>query len=542
MKMANKRNSVLLIANNYIEEKALNEALKTPFDTVMEILHNVEKYLRKNNQNLANDVKIAINLIRSQKLYKYQALDENYSDIEQNPEIRNIIGYLKQYSTKNKFTNMKKSFQTSKFNEIPKEMRNKFNLMNRKISDNKTKLDGNESDNENESESESKSDSENSSEENEKLFDDYLSDDEDTIHHISNLTPENRNKVINNLGKKNKKTHLSFSNSLNSMIEKELLDIHFNIFNYYPELKNKNSFINGTFFLIEQFDQLKIIKENILKNFLNILYEKYSSSTAIYHTERHALDVLQTVYIYTFKTNVINMIKLNYLDILSLGLASIAHDLSHPGYSNDYLIRSSNNLAINYNDIHVLENFHISEMFHILQNNQDKDTNIFSNLQIEDYRFVRKRIIDLILATDMQNHAKICSLMKNFEYKNEKENNHNQNSYSMIEQQDVMNFLIHTADISHCSKEFEISYKWTELINQEFWREGDEEKEKKMQVGFLCERNNADIPTSQIGFIKGIILPTFEILYNSFPNEDILFYLNNVKKNLEEWSKLVVKK
>ena len=542
MKMANKRNSVLLIANNYIEEKALNEALKTPFDTVMEILHNVEKYLRKNNQNLANDVKIAINLIRSQKLYKYQALDENYSDIEQNPEIRNIIGYLKQYSTKNKFTNMKKSFQTSKFNEIPKEMRNKFNLMNRKISDNKTKLDGNESDNENESESESKSDSENSSEENEKLFDDYLSDDEDTIHHISNLSPENRNKVINNLGKKNKKTHLSFSNSLNSMIEKELLDIHFNIFKYYPELKDKNSFINGTLFLIEQFDQLKIIKENILKNFLNILYEKYSSSTAIYHTERHALDVLQTVYIYTFKTNVINMIKLNYLDILSLGLASIAHDLSHPGYSNDYLIRSSNNLAINYNDIHVLENFHISEMFHILQNNQDKDTNIFSNLQIEDYRFVRKRIIDLILATDMQNHAKICSLMKNFEYKNEKENNHNQNSYSMIEQQDVMNFLIHTADISHCSKEFEISYKWTELINQEFWREGDEEKEKKMQVGFLCERNNADIPTSQIGFIKGIILPTFEILYNSFPNEDILFYLNNVKKNLEEWSKLVVKK
>ena len=110
--MANKRNSVLLIANNYIEEKALNEALKTPFDTVMEILHNVEKYLSKNNQKLANDVKIAISLIRSQKLYKYQALDENYSEIEQNPEVRNIIGYLKQYSTKNKFTYVKKSFKT----------------------------------------------------------------------------------------------------------------------------------------------------------------------------------------------------------------------------------------------------------------------------------------------------------------------------------------------------------------------------------------------------------------------------------------------
>jgi len=537
MKMANKRNSVLLIANNYIEEKALNEALKTPFDTVMEILHNVEKYLSKNNQKLANDVKIAISLIRSQKLYKYQALDENYSEIEQNPEVRNIIGYLKQYSTKNKFTYVKKSFKTSKYNEIPKEMKNKFHLVNRKTSDFKSKLDGNESDNEQESESLS----DNSSEEKEKIFDDYISDDEDRTHHISNLSPENRNKVIINLGKKNRKSMLNITNSSN-VIEKELLDIHFNIFSYYPELKNQNSFINGTMILMQQFDKLKIIKDSILKNFLNIIYQKYSSSTAIYHTERHALDVLQTVYIYTFKTNVINMIKLNYLDILSLGLASISHDLSHPGYSNDYLIRSSNNLAINYNDIHVLENFHVAEMFHILQDNKENNTNIFSNLQIEDYRLVRKRIIDLILATDMQNHAKICSLMKNFEYKNEKENNHNQNTYSMSEQQEVMDFLVHTADISHCSKDFEISFKWTELINQEFWREGDEEKEKNMQVGFLCDRNKADTPTSQIGFIKGIILPTFEILYNTFPNDDILYYLNNVKKNLEEWSKLIVKK
>ena len=355
------------------------------------------------------------------------------------------------------------------------------------------------------------------------------------------MSPENRNKVIINLGKKNRKSMLNITNSSN-VIEKELLDIHFNIFSYYPELKNQNSFINGTMILMQQFDKLKIIKDSILKNFLNIIYQKYSSSTAIYHTERHALDVLQTVYIYTFKTNVINMIKLNYLDILSLGLASISHDLSHPGYSNDYLIRSSNNLAINYNDIHVLENFHVAEMFHILQDNKENNTNIFSNLQIEDYRLVRKRIIDLILATDMQNHAKICSLMKNFEYKNEKENNHNQNTYSMSEQQEVMDFLVHTADISHCSKDFEISFKWTELINQEFWREGDEEKEKNMQVGFLCDRNKADTPTSQIGFIKGIILPTFEILYNTFPNDDILYYLNNVKKNLEEWSKLIVKK
>ena len=130
--------------------------------------------------------------------------------------------------------------------------------------------------------------------------------------------------------------------------------------------------------------------------------------------------------------------------------------------------------------------------------------------------------------------------MKNFIQN--KENKSSKYNYNMTEQQDVMNFLIHTADISHCSKDFDISFKWTNLLNEEFWREGDEEKEKKMQVGFLCDRNNSDTPSSQVGFIKGIILPTFDILYNCFSNEDILFYINNVRKNLEEWNKRIVKK
>ena len=539
--MKQKRNSVLIIANNYIEDKALEEALKTPFDTVMEILHNVLNFLKKTNKNLANDIEIAINIIRSQKLYKYQALDENYSNENQNPEIQNIIGYLRQYSKKNKFTIQRKSFQTSKFNEIPKEMKNKFHL-NAHSKKNKNDINDNNDFSDSDSESESESESENNDKE--KVFEDFISDDEDNSHHIANLNVISKINKNNSPIRKNKKVNFSL-NSPSNTIDKELFDIHFNIFKYYPEIKKQSNFLKGSFLLMEQFDKLKIIKENILKNFLTIIYEKYSSSTAIYHNERHALDVLQTVYIYTFKTNVISQIKLNYLDILSLGLASIAHDLSHPGYSNDYLIRSSNNIAINYNDIHVLENFHIAQMFQIITNNKDK-TNIFDNLQLEDYRLVRKRIINIILATDMQNHAKICSLMKNFiiKKKGEEKNdeNNNNNNYSMIEQQEVMNFLVHTADISHCSKDFDISFKWTNLLNEEFWREGDEEKEKNMQVGFLCDRNCADTPTSQVGFIKGIVLPTFEILYHSFPNEDILFYVNNVKKNLEEWNKRIVKK
>jgi hypothetical protein len=145
-------------------------------------------------------------------------------------------------------------------------------------------------------------------------------------------------------------------------------------------------------------------------------------------------------------------------------------------------------------------------------------------------------MIELILSTDMSNHSKVTSIMKNLFFDDD---NFYKKKFNMEEQQNIMNFLLHTADISHCSKNFNISFKWTELLNQEFWREGDEEKEKKLQIGFLCDRNNADTPRSQVGFIKGIVLPTFEILYKAFPVDDIKFYFDNVSKNLDEWIKLI---
>ena len=58
--------------------------------------------------------------------------------------------------------------------------------------------------------------------------------------------------------------------------------------------------------------------------------------------------------------------------------------------------------------------------------------------------------------------------MKNFIQN--KENKSSKYNYNMSEQQDVMNFLIHSVDISHYSKDFDISFKRTNLLNEEFWR------------------------------------------------------------------------
>ena len=536
------------------EEKVIEEALTTPFDKVISILNNVYSYLLSNNKNLAQDIEFVISIIKTKKLYKYQGLDESFSyDKDKSIEMKNIFGYLSKFSKKKEFTNTRKNFQTSKF-EINTEIHDKLNLekMNedfKRIQTPKTqifdfyKLSSYEDENEGNdiifdysSEEDNNSINLSDSNENKEIYENKEIEENKENYEKKKSSKKSSKKNSMNT-KKNSSSNSLFSLNLNMNLikENELLDKSFNIFQYYPETKNEKNFLTLTYILLNKFHLTHITSELTLHDFIIEIYKKYSSSTAIYHTERHALDVLQTIYIYTFKTDVIRILKLGHIDIISIGISALVHDISHPGYSNDYLIRSNNKLALLYNDSHVLENFHLSETFNLLFDN-NKHCNIFCNLANDDYKLIRRRMIELILSTDMSNHSKVNSIMKNVFYDN---NNNYKRQYNMEEQQNIMNFLLHTADISHCSKHFNISFKWTELLNQEFWREGDDEKEKKIQVGFLCDRNNADTPRSQVGFIKGIVLPTFEILYKAFPVEDIQYYLDNVTKNLNEWIKLI---
>ena len=48
--------------------------------------------------------------------------------------------------------------------------------------------------------------------------------------------------------------------------------------------------------------------------------------------------------------------------------ASIVHDYRHPGVNNGFLIKTSDPIALRYNDESVLENFHVAEGFGVMAN------------------------------------------------------------------------------------------------------------------------------------------------------------------------------
>ena len=241
---------------------------------------------------------------------------------------------------------------------------------------------------------------------------------------------------------------------------------------------------------------------------------------------------------------------LNDLDCASFLISAIIHDYKHPGFNNNFMINSKNEISIRYNgkflllkiDLSVLENYHLSESFKII--NFISNCNIFSELSKDEYKIMRKRIIECVLATDMTLHNKEYNLMKmKLETYSIKEGNNMDKILNNLDnvglfntQQEFLNTLIHTADISNPTKPLHIYENWVNLVMEEFWNQGDKEKELGLPVSFLCDRTSTKVFGAQLGFIDGIVYPLVYVMVNFFPG--LQFLIDNINENRNHFKKL----
>ena len=70
----------------------------------------------------------------------------------------------------------------------------------------------------------------------------------------------------------------------------------------------------------------------------------------------------------------------------------------------------------------------------------------------------------------------------------------------------------------------------------EFWNQGDKEKNLHLPISFLCDRNTVNIPKSQIAFMEGICSPLISTVIEIFP--ELQFLIDNLNKNKEYFKKV----
>ena len=74
---------------------------------------------------------------------------------------------------------------------------------------------------------------------------------------------------------------------------------------------------------------------------------------------------------------------------------------------------------------------------------------------------------------------------------------------------------------------------WTYLLFEEFFNQGDLEKDQGLPISFLCNRDTTSIPKSQPGFINGITIPLWSVLSEIMP--EMKEYVDEAKINVTKW-------
>ncbi|KAG2425825.1 hypothetical protein HXX76_013450 [Chlamydomonas incerta] len=306
------------------------------------------------------------------------------------------------------------------------------------------------------------------------------------------------------------------------------------------------------------------LKPVILARLLRAIENGYVDNP--YHSAIHAADVLQTMHVVIHAAQ----LHVHYLDALGLlasYYAAIVHDFAHPGLTGDYLIATSDPLAIRYNDRSPLENHHCAASFALLRR---KELDALSPLSQSERTAFRKQVIELVLSTDMKQHFSILSHFNTV---------HRLTSYSQqqaaaalqpspslaravslrpngsgdrngipppsprqplslfqaprpvddTERLLTLQIALKCADIGHLGESLEVHKKWLSNLEEEFFRQGDRERELGLPISPLFDRSKQGVSKSQVGFYDFVALPLVHALSSAFPGTQQLMrcFLNN---------------
>ena len=288
------------------------------------------------------------------------------------------------------------------------------------------------------------------------------------------------------------------------------------------------------------------------------------------------------------------------------------HDLGHDGVTNQFHINTLSDYAVEYNDVSVLENYHIAYAFKLMR---QEDCNWFDELPKKIQRYMREQMIKMVLGTDMKYHntkvqqvTQLSKLMKSqLNRRNGRDSlisvgsdlsliqtnlmdTHNINTpplstglplsnrnsiqltlpddeeldltskpriktiadiplqkHSKLEglmnnmsehlstqvsdeivketrldgvddeRSFLLQFIVHLSDISNAAKGLKAGKKWGQRLMDEFFNQGDRERQMGVNVSPMCDRFRSPIEKSQIGFIQYVLIPSYESFVEIVP-------------------------
>ncbi|TYZ60117.1 hypothetical protein PybrP1_005864 [[Pythium] brassicae (nom. inval.)] len=271
------------------------------------------------------------------------------------------------------------------------------------------------------------------------------------------------------------------------------------------------------------------VEQATLVNFLLEIQRGYVATNA-YHNSIHAADVMQTVNYFLIQPELAPFLR--PLDRALALLAAGIHDFKHDGFNNSFHILTGSEIALRYNDHAVLENFHVAQSFLVMK---AAACNVLGKLSAEDFKYSREMLIQMVLATDMAKHFEDVALFKaNILPAGPDEDLVIKN---VGDKKLLLKMILHTCDVSNPAKDRELMLKWTERVVEEFFVQGDLEKQLALAVSPFMDRDTIVLKKMQVGFADFIVAPLFSVWAQILGNVNAVGY-KTLLANREFWSSL----
>ncbi|XP_055384877.1 cAMP-specific 3',5'-cyclic phosphodiesterase isoform X2 [Condylostylus longicornis] len=267
-------------------------------------------------------------------------------------------------------------------------------------------------------------------------------------------------------------------------------------------------------------------------NFMTTLEDHYVKDNP-FHNSLHAADVTQSTNV-LLNTPALEGV-FTPLEIGGALFAACIHDVDHPGLTNQFLVNSSSELALMYNDESVLENHHLAVAFKLLQN---IGCDIFQNMQKKQRQTLRKMVIDIVLSTDMSKHMSLLADLKTMTETKKVAGSGVLLLDNYTDRIQVLENLVHCADLSNPTKPLPLYKRWVALLMEEFFLQGDKERDNGMDISPMCDRHNATIEKSQVGFIDYIVHPLWET-WGDLVHPDAQDILDTLEENRDYYQSMI---
>ena len=269
-----------------------------------------------------------------------------------------------------------------------------------------------------------------------------------------------------------------------------------------------------------------------------------------YHNNLHGADVLQAVMYFSLTYKEIGG-DFTALDQFCLLFAGYIHDFNHPGLNTTFVVNDwpSSVISLLHGTESPLEKHHLARTFNLLRNQEEY--NFLKDLKDEDVMYFRKVVTECVLATDLATSMSwLASAKVSFvDMKGEGKEEPSLSALDKKKRLDAakllkMQLAIKCGDVGHPTRPLELHLKWSSLICDEFFNQGDVEVRKGMKVSPLCDRNapSGNYPQGQIGFINFVCKPVISLMSamcsKGVDNVDQP-WLSNMESNLKHWEGLL---